>query len=331
MVNYLLIVAGLAILVVGAEFMVRGSVGLAKRLGLSTLLIGMTVVAFGTSAPELVVTVDAVLEGAPDVAVGNIIGSNIANLMLIIGTAAAIMPIVRCQRPLVFDAFILTAASLVFAGFCWLGVIPRWAGAVLVVGLAAFLVFSYRREKMGAGDPIAAGRLEETEELATARMPLWLALVATAGGLAGLVLGADMLVEGSIAVARAHGVSEAVIGLTLIAIGTSLPELGASVVAAIRKHSDIAVGNVIGSNLFNMLGVGGLAAVVAPLAVAPEIQTIHIWVMLAATAIFLPFIVTRIRCGRLAGAAFLVLYFGYIGWLAMNPGVEPLAMLSVDR
>lgn len=319
-VSYLQIIGGLVILIGGAEIMVRGTVTLARRLNISTLIIGMTVVAFGTSAPELVVTVQAVIVGSSDLAIGNIVGSNIANLLLIIGCSALIMPMARCKRPMIFDAAMLTLATLVFVALCVNGVIHPWAGGGMVVWLGIFLLFSYRRETTVGDDAVAASLRDETEELTFLKLPLWLAVAATVVGLIGLVLGADLLVDGGLTVARNWGVSEAVIGLTMIAIGTSLPELGASAIAAWRKQSDIAIGNVIGSNLFNMLGVGGVASLVAPLTVSSEIQTVHIWVMLAATIIFLPFILTGLRCGRLSGGLFLALYFGYIGWLAISPG-----------
>jgi cation:H+ antiporter len=316
--SFLQVLGGLAILVIGAEVMLRGSVAMAKRFDISTLVIGMTVVAFGTSAPELVVTVDAVLAGSPDVAVGNIVGSNIANLLLIVGSAALIMPFATRDQPMLFDAAALGIASLVFAAFCWTGLIPAWAGVTFLVALGVFVWFSYWREAQGAGDPLAASRREETEELAAVSMPFWLAIGAILLGLGGLIWGADLLVNGAIKIARQQGVSETVIGLTLIAIGTSLPELGASMVAAFRKQSDIAIGNVIGSNMFNILSVGGVASIVGPLTVAREVQNLHIWVMLGATVLFLPLVATRLRGGRLLGAVFLLLYCGYIAWIALD-------------
>jgi len=277
------------------------------------------VVAFGTSAPELVVRLDAAISGVPDIAVGNIVGSNIANLLLIIGGAVLLSPIERRPQPLTHDTIVLVASSVLFAGFVWTGTIGRGAGAMMVAMLLGFLVSSYWREVKGPGDSAAESRREEAEEIEGIPGAPWLAWIAVAGGLAGIIFGADQLVEGGTALARAAGVSEAIIGLTLIAIGTSLPELAASVVAAMRGHSDIAIGNVVGSNLFNMLGVGGTVALVTPLRVAEQIRDLDIWMMLLATAAFLPFLVFGLRLGRPVGVAFLAVYAAYIALLVLGP------------
>jgi cation:H+ antiporter len=316
---YIQVVIGFVLLLGGAELLVRGAVAVARRFGVSTLIIGMTVVAFGTSAPELVVSLDAAMSGAPDIAVGNIVGSNIANLLLIIGSAVLLSPIDARPRPLIHDTTVLVVSSVLFAGFVCSGMIGRGAGAAMVAMLLGFLASSYRREVRGQGDAAAESRREEAEEIEEIPGAPWLAWLAVAAGLAGIIFGADLLVEGGVAVARAAGVSEAVIGLTLIAVGTSLPELAASVVAAFRGHSDIAIGNVVGSNLFNMLGVGGTVAVVAPLEVAEQIRVFDIWVMLAATTAFLPFLIFGLRLSRPVGLGFLVVYGAYIALLVAGP------------
>jgi cation:H+ antiporter len=316
---YVQVTVGFLLLLGGAEVLLRGAVAVARRFGVSTLVIGMTVVAFGTSAPELVVSLDAAISGVPDIAVGNIVGSNTANLLLIIGVTVLLSPIDGRARPLTHDTTILVASTVLFAGLVWSGTIGRGAGAVMVAMLLGFLVSSYWREVRGPGDAAAESRREEAEEIEGIPGAQWLAWIAVAGGLAGIVFGADLLVEGGMAVARAAGVSEVVIGLTLIAVGTSLPELAASVVAAIRGHSDIAIGNVVGSNLFNMLGVGGTVALVTPLRVAEQIRDFDIWVMLLATAAFLPFLIFGLRLGRPMGGAFLVVYGAYIAVLVFGP------------
>jgi cation:H+ antiporter len=316
---YVQVTVGFVLLLGGAEVLVRGAAAVARRFGVSPLVIGMTVVAFGTSAPELVVSLDAAISGAPDIAVGNIVGSNIANLLLIMGTTVLLSPIDGRSRPLIHDTTILVISSILFAGLVWSGTIGRTAGVVMVAMLLGFLGSSYWREVRGPGDSTADSLREEAEEIEEIPGAPWLAWLAVAGGLAGIIFGADMLVEGGVAVARAAGISETVIGLTLIAVGTSLPELAASVVAAIRGHSDIAIGNVVGSNLFNILGVGGTVALVTPLTVAEQIRTLDIWVMLVATAAFLPFLIFGLRLSRPVGVAFLVVYGAYIALLVLGP------------
>jgi cation:H+ antiporter len=315
---YVQVIAGFVLLLGGAEVLLRGAVAIARRFGVSTLVIGMTVVAFGTSAPELVVSLDAAISGAPDIAVGNIVGSNIANLLLIIGITVLVSPIDGRPRPLTHDTAVLVASSVVFAGLVWSGTIGRGAGALLVAMLIGFLGSSYWRGVKGLGDVAAEIRREEAEEIDEIPGGQWVAWITVVGGLAGLIFGARWLVEGGVAVARAAGVSEAVIGLTLIAVGTSLPELAASGVAAIRGQSDIAIGNVLGSNLFNMLGVGGTVALVTPLRVAEQISDVDIWVMLAATAVLVPFLIFGLRLGRPVGVAFLVFYGAYIALLVLG-------------
>ena len=316
---YFQVIGGFVLLLFSAEVLLRSSVAIARRLKIPTLVIGMTVVAFGTSLPELVVSLDAAFSGAPDIAVGNIVGSNIANLLLIIGVSGIIFPIASRPRPLVRDGLTLMAVSLLFAGFLWHGTIGREAGFLLVMLLVAFLARSYWHGTHGDADLAAETLSQEAAELEGIPGRLWVAWVAVVVGLAGITLGADLLVRGGVVVARSAGVSEAVIGLSLIAVGTSLPELAASLMAAFRGHSDIAVGNVVGSNLFNMLCVGGTVAVAAPLSVAEQIQGFDVWVMLAATAAFLPFLVARIRFGRLMGALFLGAYVLYMVVLYRGP------------
>jgi cation:H+ antiporter len=307
---YLQLIAGFALLLGGAEFLVRGAVTLAQRLGVTPLVIGMTVVAFGTSAPELVVCVDAALSGAPGIALGNVVGSNIANILLILGTSALLMP-VATDAGMARDNAVLMGGSVLFAGLCWTGTLGLWPGVALLVAFLAFLGYSYRREAVGG--PGAAGiDIDEASQIGGHPMVPWLALVLLIGGLAGVIYGADLLVDGGVAVARSLGVSEEVIGLTLIAVGTSLPELAASVVAAVRGHADMVLGNVIGSNLFNILGVAGTAAVVAPLAVPDQIREFDLGVMLAATALLIAFLMAGRRVGRAVGVLFLIAYTAYI-------------------
>lgn len=316
------LVGGFALLLVAAEFMVRGAVAIAKFWKVSPLVIGMTVVALGTSAPEVVVSVQAAYYGVPAMAIGNVVGSNIANVFLILGVAAVVAPIAITRGALTRDTLSMLAASVLFAGMCWSGVIGPLSGVILLVLFAAFLGWSYWRETHGE-DPgeaeMHALEVEEFEGLAQSQPVVWAIFL---GGLAGIILGSDLLVTGGTAIARAAGVSEEVIGLTLIALGTSLPELAASVVAAFRGHAEVALGNVVGSNLFNLLLVAGAAANVRELPVPEQINRFDIWVMLAAAVILTPLLIRGGTFGRLPGVMFLAFYSAYIA--AQAVGVEKL-------
>ncbi len=319
MILYAQIIGGFALLLFAADYMVRGAVAIARRLSVPPLVIGMTVVAFGTSAPELVVGLEAGLSGAPGLALGNVIGSNVANVLLVLGCSAVIAPIVSKQGSLLNDAIFLIGGSLVFAFFCVQGEVGRLAGIVLVAGLAFFIVSAYRRERTEGG-PDAELHVEEVEEIGELPDKPWVEIVALIAGLAGILIGADLLVAGGIGVARDLGVSEEVIGLTVIALGTSLPELAASAVAAYKGHADVAIGNIVGSNLFNILGIAGIVAIVTPLPVSTQLARFDIWIMLFATALLLPTLIRQWQITRVAGILFLVGYTGYMA--AQAYGVE---------
>lgn len=307
---YVQLIAGFMLLLGGAEVLVRGAIALAKRLAISPLVIGMTVVALGTSAPELVVSLDAALSGSPGIALGNVIGSNIANLLLILGAVGMVMPIAAQSDGLWRDGLILLGGSLLFAALCWSGMVGLWSGMLLLAVFVAFLGHSYWRETRNDGG--AETEVQKVVEIRGVPASVTAAWLVLAAGLAGVVYGADLLVMGGVAVAKAAGVSEEVIGLTLIAFGTSLPELAASVVAAWRGHADIALGNIVGSNLFNMLMIVGVVAVVTPLLVPVQIMVFDLWVMLAATVLFFPFLAGGLRFGRLPAGVFLAAYAAYI-------------------
>lgn len=318
---YLQLIAGLVILLIAAEAMVRGAVILADKMGVSPMVIGMTVVAFGTSAPELVVSLQASLQGSPGLAIGNIVGSNIANVWLILGAACLVMPILKKPDAMPRDIVLLAAGTVIFSIMCLFGAIDRVSGVILLIIFAGFIFASYFRSH---DDPDAleghAEELAELEKGVPKNIPVAFAL--TIGGIVGLALGADLLVDGGSAIARSYGVSEEVIGLTLLAFGTSLPELAASVVAAYRGHPDVAIGNVIGSNVFNMMLVGGLVAVVTGLQVPAQVVSFDIWVMLFATVMLMPILLGWVKLNRGVAAVFFVLYVGYIS--AQAYGVERL-------
>jgi cation:H+ antiporter len=305
-----LFLGGLVLLLAGAELLVRGAGQVARSFGISSLVIGLTVVAWGTGSPELATGLTADFTNHPSFNVGNVVGSNIANPPLPLGAVGMVMPIVAKADGLWRDGLILLGGSLLFAALCWSGMVGLWSGIVLLAVFVAFLGHSYWREaRNGGGAEMGVQEVVEIRGVPASVTAAWLVLAA---GLAGVVYGADLLVMGGVAVAKAAGVSEEVIGLTLIAFGTSLPELAASVVAAWRGHADIALGNIVGSNLFNMLMIVGVVAVVTPLRVPVQIMAFDLWVMLAATVLFLPFLVGGLRFGRLAAGVFLAAYAAYI-------------------
>jgi len=316
---YLQLIGGFIVLLASAEIFVRGAVSLAKILRVPPLVIGMTVVAFGTSAPELMVSLDAAVSGAPGLALGNVIGSNITNVLLILGVSGLFSSILAPENAHRRDSVALFGGSIVFVLLCLQGVVGFWPGMVLIVLFTGFLISTYRIESKDK--KLAAGHILEVQEISPLQAPLWVVVAVTAAGLAGIIWGADLLVIASVSIARTFGVSEEIIGLTLVAFGTSLPELAASVVAAFRGHSDIAVGNIVGSNLFNILGVAGLTAMVTPLPVTGNILTFDIWVMLGSTALLLPILAGRWKFGVKSALAFLVLYGVYILINGYNAGL----------
>ncbi|MDP6602933.1 MAG: calcium/sodium antiporter [Rhodospirillales bacterium] len=316
---YLQLIAGFVFLLGGAELLVRGSVAAAKLLGISPLVIGMTIIALGTSLPELVVSANAVLAGAVSMAVGNVVGSNIANVLLILGASAVVMPLAVTGKAFVYEGAAMIAGSVAFAAIALTGVIGFWSGFGLFAAFLAFLFHSYWRELKDRD--AAAIHVMEVDELAGLPSTLPLAVLVLVLGLVGVLFGAKVLVAGGIEAARAFGVAEEVIGLTVIAIGTSLPELAASAVAAYRGHGEVALGNILGSNLFNLMCVAGVVAMITPLAVPDQIVQFDLWVMLATTILVVPFLVGR-RLGRGAAIVLLAAYAAYIA--AQSYGVADI-------
>ncbi|MBL4615059.1 MAG: calcium/sodium antiporter [Magnetovibrio sp.] len=321
---YLQIAIGFVLLLGGAEFLVRGAVVVSKKLGLSMLLIGMTVVAFGTSAPEFVVSLNAALEGSPAIALGNVVGSNIANILLVLGATALLAPVVVDTRAVIRDALMLTGATVLFTWLCLTGTVERIAGGVMLFALLAYFLRSYLRERKAC---VASADLHEreAEEFEDFDMSTGMAWFSLFGGLVAVSFGADQLVTGGSAIARNFGVSDEVIALTLIAFGTSLPELAASVVAARRGHTDVAIGNVIGSNLFNTLGVAGGVSLIMPLAVPQQLLDFDLWIMMAATLVILAYLALGMRMGRREGIIFLGAYGAYVA--AQAVGVDKVLAL----
>jgi cation:H+ antiporter len=302
--DVLRIAAGLAVLVLAGDMLVRGAVNLALRLGIPALVVGLTIVAFGTSAPELLVSVQAVLAGAPALALGNVVGSNIANILLVMGLPALITAAVL-GRDVMRDYWLMIAASVLFIALAWGGTFGRVQGLILLAALVLVMGDLYlrtRRQRTPVEDP----------EGADPALPGWRIAVLLVLGLIGLPLGADLLVDGSVNVATALGVSEAVIGLTLVAIGTSLPELATTLAAALRREGGVAVGNVLGSNLFNLLAIIGIASLVGPIPVPEAMMQRDLWVMLGTSLLLAVFLISGRSIGRIAGAGFLAAYAIYL-------------------
>lgn len=315
--TYLMLAGGLVLLTLGGDTLVRGASTAARSLGVSPLLIGLTLVGFGTSTPELVTSLTAVMAGSAGIAVGNVVGSNTANILLILGVTALIAPIAVDRKAFRRDGIMLGLASLVCAAAVLGGRVGPLAGAGMVALLAVYLVVAYLGERR-VKDPERAKYEHMAEDAPDARGGLWAGLGLAVVGIALTIGGARLLVDSAVTIARDLGVSDTVIGLTVVAVGTSLPELVTSVVAAVRGRADVALGNIIGSNIYNVLAILGLTALVAPFEAPAEIARLDIWVMLAATALLILFVRTGMRIVRLEGSVLLAAYGGYVAWLAVG-------------
>ncbi len=318
MMMIILILSGFVLLFAGGEALVRGSVGVARKFGMSELVIGLTLVGFGTSLPELVTSLQALSEGAVGLAVGNVVGSNIANILLVLGVAALVAPILTSPRALARDGVVMLAATLLFAAMLWFDMFTRTAGILMVALLLVYLVLSVVLDRRSDS---AAGSMHkgEAEEFGT-NDPLWLAALLAIGGIAGVVIGARFLVDGGTDAAVALGVSDTVIGISVLAIGTSLPELATSVMAVRNGKADVALGNIIGSNIFNVLGIMGISAIVMPFSISAISEKFSDLSSNAAGAMQAPAqvmeavsLVTWTDMGALALSVFLLGLFAYTG------------------
>jgi cation:H+ antiporter len=324
-----LLLAGLTLLVIGGELLVRGAVAVAERLGMSPLLIGLTLVGFGTSTPELVTSVQAALAGSPGIAVGNIVGSNISNILLILGLSAIITPMAVQSNALRRDGLVVVATALLFAIVGYTYALDRISGSIFTSLLVLYLFYAYRQERAPASaakghtsayekaeayDELHDGPIHHQEEAKSVseRLGPIIPVLMALGGLAIVVIGGKLLVDGAIGIARAYGMSETVIGLTIVAIGTSMPEFVTSVVAALRKHGDVALGNIMGSNIYNILGIGGITGLISPTAIPAQIASFDNLVMLAASVAMFAVAWSGHRISRPEGAILLCGYLAYI-------------------
>lgn len=319
--NILIFLGGLVLLVAGANVLVRGASKLALAFGISPLVVGLTIVAFGTSAPEVAVSVGAVLDGKTDIAIGNAVGSNILNVLFILGISALIAPLVVNIQLIRQEVPIMIGASLLLLALGLDGRLSFLDGGMLVVLLVSytvFLVVQSRRETQAARDEYAHGVKPTGAGAWDDRLPAQLLLIGA--GLAGLVFGSEYLVQAAVSFAKAMGVSDLIIGLTIVAAGTSMPEVATSITAAIKGERDIAVGNVVGSNTFNILGCLGVSSLVSGdlgLAMAPSMLAFDIWVMLAVALACLPVFITGREIARWEGGVFLGYYVAYVAYLIL--------------
>jgi len=321
MMQGLFLLLGLVLLIGGGDILVRGAVRIAERLRLSPMLIGLTVVGMGTSMPELAASVQASLAGSPGIALGNIVGSNIANALLILGAAALIAPIAVQSKALWRDGGVATLAAMaLLAAGASVG-LSRAAGLAFLCAMAGYIYFAYRQERAGGPHGAAYDRAIAMEEVDPALVPhdkptasLATALALFAVGLVLIVAGGVVLVDAAIQIAQQLGISDAVIGLTIVAVGTSFPELITSVIAAYRRQGDIALGNVLGSNIYNILFIGGITGVVAPTAVPASIMGFDLWVLLATSVLVMVLALTGRRLGRIEGLTLVAAYCVYLGY-----------------
>lgn len=314
---------GLVILLLAGDSLVKGAVNLSLRLGVPALIVSLTIVAFGTSAPELLISIKATLHDAPGIALGNVVGSNIANVLLVLGIPAmiSVLHTEHCQTHRSYVTMLF--ATVLFIGMAMIGPFT-WVKGLILLAVLGFMLWdsaiAARDHRRSCCKPAEVEPVEDKEphdfeddlEGVDPSLPGWKIAMFLVLGLIGLPLGADIFVDASVNIARDLGVSETVIGLTLVAVGTSLPELATTVVAAIRRQADVALGNVIGSNIFNLLGIIGVASLVGDMAVPPELLEFDLWVMLASALVLVPFVFFRWNINRIWGAVFTALYAAYV-------------------
>lgn len=310
--NFFLLAVGVLLLLWAGDWLVRGAASLARKWGVPALIVGLTIVAFGTSAPELVVSVQAVLRGASELAIGNVIGSNIANVLLVLGAPALILAIPTNVSGATRNAYVALAATLILIGLMFINrPLVLWQGAILFVGIILYLTWMFVLAKSGDDDPALAD-MAEIDDMSGMPEKMGVIVGFILFGIVGLAFGGHLIVDNATQIATAFNVSEAVIGLTIVAIGTSLPELATVIVASYRGQTDVAIGNVLGSNIFNIFAVMGVAAMTGPVSIPEKFMVFDIWVMLATMVALTVFILRRMPISRPVGIVFLLGYILYI-------------------
>ncbi len=315
LLNVLLLIVGLGLLVKGADWFVDGASSIAKALKIPSLIIGLTLVSFGTSAPEASVSINAAISGSQDISLGNVVGSNIVNTLLILGVSAVIMPLIIEPTMKKFDIPIMLIMYTVLVLFCFVispYQLPRWQGIVMLLLFTVYVAFLVIRAKKTAKNTI-----EEKEHDNTKKKPIWLSILLTVIGLGAVIFGGDLVVDKASLIAIDLGMSEALVGLTIVAVGTSLPELVTSVVAAIKKEDDIAIGNVVGSNIFNQIFILGISATISPLAVAST-ALVDMLVMVGSGVILLLIALTGKKIKRWQGVLMILSYIAYLTFIIIR-------------
>ena len=298
------ILVGFVLLIGGAEYLVKGAVAIANKLKIPAIIVGLTIVAFGTSTPEFVVSIKAAFNGAAGIAIGNIVGSNIANILFILGVTSVIYPVVCNRKEFLRDYKFLLLVNVLFVCFALTGKFVCWQGLVLLALLFAFIYFNYRNSKDSDASEDAVSVL--------ASKSWWVVVLITIAGLIAIMYGADLLVKGAVDIARILGVSEEIIGLTIVAVGTSLPELATTVVAALRKQNGVALGNIVGSNIWNIVFIMGLTSTIIDVEVPRQFLLYDIWVMVLATMLLFPIMLSQNKISRIEGGVFLLIYMAYL-------------------
>lgn len=325
---WLYLIAGFILLLIGGEVLVKGAVAVAGKFKVPPLIIGIVLVGFGTSVPELVTCIKAAIDGAPDIAVGNVVGSNIANILLVAGTGALLIPVATPLAEFKRDGGAVAIATIAFVAVClMLGEAGRFVGGVFLVMLMGYLYYAYasaRKETAGGAPEDMIEELEELETFMGRPITTSKGLILTFGGIALTVFGAKYLVDGAIIIAENFGVSETVIGLTIVALGTSLPELATAVIAGVRGHSDVSLGNILGSNIYNILAIMGTTAIVQPLRIPPEIIQFDLWVMVGATVLLIVAAVNGMKIARWEGGVLLAGYIAYMYSLYLKVQAVPV-------
>jgi len=311
-----LLFIGIVILILSGDWMVRGAAALARHWGIPSLIVGLTIVAFGTSAPELFVSIQAVLNGTSELAAGNVIGSNIANVLLALGAPALIMAIPTNMPGVGRNALVALFASLLFIALAIIhSPMIIWQGAILFGGILIYLIWMFRLAKSGVEDPILNEMTEIDEGEDGLPTKVWQSSLFLLIGLVGLAIGGRMIVDNASAIAEGFGVSETIIGLTIVAIGTSLPEVATVIIAAWRGQTEVAIGNVLGSNVFNLFAVAGAAALTGPVVIEKQLLVFDVWVMLASMVALVVIVLTRMPIGKKTGGVFLAGYALYLAAL----------------